>query len=210
MNQNPQARRILCFGDSNTWGYIPGSSHERYPANLRWTGVLQGLLGDGFEILEEGLNSRTLESEDPRPGKEGRSAAEYILPCLDSHAPLDWVVLMLGTNELKADYVLSVEEVGEMLRTLVARIQSRGLGANVLVVSPPLVNELTPYCMQGGKYTGATKKSVDLLAVYRTVSEELGCGYLDVTDEMEVGEDGVHLTEAGHAALARQIAHILA
>lgn len=90
--------RILCYGDSNTWGYISGTDHQRYGNNERWTKILTSLLGDKFEIIEEGLNSRTLTSNDTRPGKEGKNGYEYLLPCLDTHDPIDLVVLMLGTN----------------------------------------------------------------------------------------------------------------
>ena len=62
------------------------------------------MLGNQFEVIEEGLNSRTLISNDPRPGKEGKNGAEYLIPCLDTHDPIDLVILMLGTNELKNTY----------------------------------------------------------------------------------------------------------
>ena len=125
MNTNPSAKRMLCFGDSNTWGYIPGSKHNRYPANVRWPGVLQAALGPNWDVIEEGLNSREIIKGDNRPGKEGRSAIEYILPCLDSHDPLDYVIVCLGTNELKAECALSVEQVGENLKQLVTHILAK-------------------------------------------------------------------------------------
>ena len=74
--------------------------------------VLQKLLGDGFEIIEEGLNSRTLVSDDERPGKQGRNGSSYLIPCLDSHDPIDLVVLMLGTNEIKDKFQNSPEKSG--------------------------------------------------------------------------------------------------
>ena len=107
--------RILCYGDSNTWGYISGTDHQRYGNNERWTKILTSLLGDKFEIIEEGLNSRTLTSNDTRPGKECKNGYEYLLPCLDTHDPIDLVVLMLGTNELKSAYNKTAKEIGELL-----------------------------------------------------------------------------------------------
>lgn len=105
--------RILCYGDSNTWGYISGSDHKRY--ENRWTKILSELLGERFEIIEEGLNSRTLISNDIRPGKEGKNGYEYLIPCLDTHDPIDLVILMLGTNELKSSYNKTAEEIGVIL-----------------------------------------------------------------------------------------------
>ena len=78
MNTNLKAKRILCIGDSHTWGYIPLTDHIRFDANVRWTGVLQKKLGKNYEVIEEGLNSRTLVSNDPRPDKEGREMVRNI------------------------------------------------------------------------------------------------------------------------------------
>ena len=103
--------RILCYGDSNTWGYISGSDHQRYGNDKRWTKLLQKLLGNNFEVIEEGLNSRTLISNDQRPGKEGKSGYTYLIPCLDNHDQIDLLILMLGTNELKNAYNKSAEEI---------------------------------------------------------------------------------------------------
>ena len=107
--------RILCYGDSNTWGYISGSDHQRYEEKERWPRVLANLLGGSFEVIEEGLNSRTLISNDPRVGKEGKNGYEYLIPCLDTHDPIDLVILMLGTNELKKSYNRSAKEIGDLL-----------------------------------------------------------------------------------------------
>ncbi len=96
--------RILCFGDSHVWGYIPNTNHERFSDKERFPKLLQKSLGSNYEIIEEGLNSRTLVSEDKRPNKEGRNGNIYLIPCLDSHDPLDLVILMLGTNELKHEF----------------------------------------------------------------------------------------------------------
>ena len=139
--------RILCYGDSNTWGYIPGSDHERYNENTRWTRLLSTKLGEDFEIIEEGLNSRTLISNDPRPGKEGKSGYDYLIPCLDSQDPIDLVVLMLGTNELKYTNNKTPEEIGEILeekfvKTILNRkSQISNNYPKLLLVTPPLVNE---------------------------------------------------------------------
>ena len=108
-------KRILCFGDSNTWGYIPNTNYLRFSEEERFPKVLQKILGSNFEIIEEGLNSRTLVSEDTRPNKQGRNGSSYLIPCLDSHDPLDLVILMLGTNELKEVFQNSAQQIGNLL-----------------------------------------------------------------------------------------------
>src|SRR5438309_1536590 len=119
MNINPSAKRALCFGDSNTWGYISGSDHIRLDVNKRWPGILQEKLGNEWEVIEEGLNSRAIIHEDSRAGKEGRSATSYIIPCLDTHDPLDWVIVMLGGNELKSEYNMSAQEVADSMMSFI-------------------------------------------------------------------------------------------
>lgn len=91
-------RHILCYGDSNTWGYTPGTG-ERHAPDVRWTGVLRRLLGEGWEVLEEGMNGRTTVFDNPM--SQGRNGSAYLLTCLETHKPLDLVILMLGTNDLR-------------------------------------------------------------------------------------------------------------
>src|SRR5262245_18689824 len=103
---------VLCYGDSNTHGTPPMSDmadQGRYPADQRWTGVLRRELGAGWTMIEEGLPGRTTVHDDPIEGvhKNGR---RYLLPCLESHRPLDAIVLMLGTNDLKARFSLPAED----------------------------------------------------------------------------------------------------
>ena len=92
--------KILCFGDSNTWGFISGTDHERH--TNRWTKLLKQNLGDNFEIIEEGLNSRTFATD--YIDKIGRNGFSYFVPCIYSHDKIDIVILMLGTNDLKTNF----------------------------------------------------------------------------------------------------------
>ena len=108
-------KNILCFGDSNTWGYSPIDG-TRYPLDIRWTGVLQKSLGTDYRIIEEGLNGRTtFINEDERPLRSGSDVLQIIL---ESHRPLDFVIIMLGTNDLKVEFNLSVEEIAQGAKTL--------------------------------------------------------------------------------------------
>src|SRR5688572_13370016 len=103
-------KTILCFGDSNTWGYVPGTG-KRYPRSERWPGVLQETLGNEFLIIEEGLNARTTTMDDPIRGGAIKNGLTYLRPCLESHAPIDLVLLLLGTNDLKHRFGLSAYDV---------------------------------------------------------------------------------------------------
>ena len=201
--------RILCYGDSNTWGYISGSDHQRYGEGERWTRLLSRKLGGGFEIIEEGLNSRTLISDDPRPGKEGKNGYEYLLPCLDTHDPLELVVILLGTNELKKQYDRSIEEIGEIfeqyfVKTILnRRSQLSGRCPKVLVIAPPLADD-----DGSGKYEGALQKSVRFNEIYREIAERNGCLFVD-NGSLSTGADRVHLTKESHALLAEKVYKVI-
>lgn len=202
-----QQVRILCYGDSNTWGYISFSNHLRYGNDKRWTKVLANLLGDNFEVIEEGLNSRTLISNDLRPGKEGKNGYEYLIPCLDTHDPIDLVILMLGTNELKNTYNKSAKEIGELLeeyfvKTILNRkSQFKESYPKLLIVTPPVINEYTEYCKKDNKYLGATEKSKQLNTIYEELAKKYNCYFLN-NDGLDAGIDGAHLTEESHKKLA--------
>ncbi len=208
MLTNPNAKRILCFGDSNTWGYISGTRAERYPANIRWTGVLQNMLGSDYEIIEEGLNSRTIVEDGNRIGKEGRIGMEYIIPCLDTHNPLDYILIMLGSNELRSKFNISAEKIGENLKLLIQTIQNRS-SAEIVIIVPPTLNENTEYSKNDNKYTGAYEKSIQLKDVYAKIAKEFKLKIVDIQDYMIVGVDGAHIIEESHKLLAESIKNVI-
>jgi len=97
-------KTVLCYGDSNTWGSATAPRpDDRYPPDERWTGILRRRLGPEWLVVEEGLPGRTTVHPDPIEGSWLDGSA-YLLPCLRSHQPLDAIVLMLGTNDLKARF----------------------------------------------------------------------------------------------------------
>lgn len=209
MNTNISAERIMVFGDSLSWGYQPGSKHQRFDAQTRWPARLQMLLGDGYEIIEENLNSRGIENGDPRPGKEGRRALDYIEAALDSHDPLDKVIVLLGTNELKHEMNMSADQVGESMGKLLTIImtrpsQFRGTTPKVLLLSPPIINEETEYCRAGDKYLGATEKSKELVGVYERLAAKFSIGFV-AFDEITPGVDGIHIDAEEHAKVAELV-----
>jgi len=195
--------RILCFGDSNVWGYIPSTDHERFSEKERFPKILQKLLGSQFEVIEDGLNSRTVTSEDTRPGKEGRKGSLHILPCLKSHAPLNLVILMLGTTELKERFKNSPEHIGNLLeRYFVKAVLNSEISPKLLIVSPPIIDERTEYAKE--RYVGGTEKSKKLGDVYSEIARKNSCHFIDAGD-MEVGSDGVHMTKESHLRLAKML-----
>jgi lysophospholipase L1-like esterase len=210
MNTSPSAKTVLCFGDSNTWGQKPDKT-GRYPANVRWTGILQDILGDSYYIIEEGLSSRTTDLEySKKPGRNGRT---YLDPCLDSHRPLGLVILMLGTNDLKIEFDRSAAQIAGAMRGLIELIQEKtkkdGKMVPILLVSPIHIVDTAPRFAEF--YTGtydhdSTLKSRQLAGEMKRVAKETNCEFFDASTVAEPGEDGIHFSETSHPALGRAIA----
>lgn len=118
-------KTLLCFGDSNTHGTIPMRSRDevsRYAFKQRWPGVVQAALGSSWWVIEEGLPGRTSSFDDPLEGKD-RNALRYWQACLQSHRPVDAMVIMLGTNDLKARFMATPERIGEGVGQLIDMAQ---------------------------------------------------------------------------------------
>ena len=198
---------ILCYGDSNTWGYIPGTG-GRYSPAVRWTGVMQKRLGPSFHVIEEGLNGRTTVWDDPVEGVH-RNGKTYLLPCLQSHMPLDLVVLFLGVNDLKQRFSVPAADIARGAGVLIELIQRSGAGRAtaglpVLLIAPPPLARLTDYAemLQGGE-----AKSRLLAARYQEVAAEYGCQFLDAGAVIRASDlDGVHLEEEQHRILGETVA----
>ena len=200
------AYEILCFGDSNTWGYVP-ETKGRLPRGKRWPNVFARELGKDVFVIEDGQNGRTTVHEDPVEGH--RNGKEYLIPCLQSHQPLDLVVLMLGTNDLKARFSVSAFDIGWSIQRLLEVIRDSGAGPSgrapeVLLVAPAPLGKLTEF---SDLFAGGPEKSRGLGARYREAAELFGCSFLDAGEVVAVSDaDGVHLDEAGHEALGEAVA----
>jgi lysophospholipase L1-like esterase len=197
---------VVAFGDSNTWGYDPATG-ARFPADVRWTGVMRRELGPNFSVIEEGLNGRTTVFDDPiEPGRRG---ADYLPPCLLSHAPLDLLVIALGCNDLKARFSVSPGDSAFAAERLIllARAEPvgpQGASPRILLVAPPPLATLTAFAEM---FEGATEKSRLIGARYREVAERHGVGFVDAGAFIACSSlDGIHYAPDQHAILGRAIA----
>ena len=202
-------KRILCYGDSNTWGSDPLTG-ERLDDQTRWTRVLAHALGLDYEVIEEGLCGRTTVWDDPIEGyKNGHT---YLIPCLESHRPLDLVVILLGTNDLKQRFSLTAYDIAQGAGVLVKSVQQSEAGRDakappVLLMAPPPVGRLTDYAEM---FEDSLEKSKKLGARYREVAGELGCAFLDTSSIIASSKvDGIHFDPDGHAKLGRAVARII-
>ena len=199
-------KTVLCFGDSNTWGWNP-ATQARYARSERWPGVLRVELGDGYEVIEEGQNGRTTVWNDPIEGY--RNGREYLIPCLVSHAPIDLVIIMLGTNDLKVRFSLSAYDIASGAGVLVDIVQRSDAGVDggpplVLLVAPPPLGRLADFA---DMFSGAVPKSRKFSVQFRRVADECECALLDASRVIVSSDlDGVHLEAGDHRKLGEAIA----
>ncbi|MBA8841454.1 SGNH/GDSL hydrolase family protein [Ochrobactrum sp. RH2CCR150] len=203
-------RTILCFGDSNTYGQVPGGSPmDRYKVLERWPGVMKAHLGDGWHVIEEGLCGRTTVHSDPIEGahKNGRT---YLLPCLQSHAPIDLVILMLGTNDLKARFNMPPSEVAMAIGCLVHDIRElspgpRGHDPEILIVAPPpMLDDIKEW---EAIFSGAQAKSHKLALEFEIMADSLEAHFFDAGTVCTcASEDGFHIDAKAHRILGETLA----
>lgn len=207
MNTNKKAKRILCYGDSNTWGWVPSSmGMERFSIGERWPGILQELLGEDYEVIEEGLGGRTTMFEDLRLEFPERNGLKTLPIILESHLPLDLVIVMLGTTDTKEMLGLSSAEITEGMRNLIRAIKGYkvlkgSVAPKILVVVPPIVREEADFASK--LFKGGSEKGRALIATYKSLAEGENVFYLDPTAEIAVDKkEGVHIDARNHRRLA--------
>jgi lysophospholipase L1-like esterase len=202
-------KRILCFGDSNTWGYVPLGELERFPDDVRWTGVLQTGLGDAYRVIEEAQNGRTTVFDDPYEAI-CKNGSRHLPVILESQKPLELVIIMLGTNDLKTHLGQSAQTIAAGAGVLVDRVLASEAGPEhsapkVLLIAPAEV--AAAQCPFGHKFDGAAAMSQGFATAYREVAEQVGVAFLNAADHVTVPTtDCIHFDAAGHAALGAAVA----
>lgn len=204
-------RTILCFGDSNTWGFIPGTPMHRYPPDTRWPGVLAAALGDKAHVIEEALCGRTTSFDDPCwDDRNGRKQLPFLL---ESHMPIDLVIIMLGTNDLKHYLDLSPTDIAIGAEALIKLVLASTSGPEerapeILLIAPPAISEtMNPF---GHKFDGAISKSHEFGRTFGEIAKEHNVGFFDASTVVTVPDtDGVHMDRDGHKALGDALANIL-
>ena len=199
-------RQVLCYGDSNTWGSDPADDERRFEWPVRWPGVLQRELGAAYHVLEEGLGGRTTVIDDPL--SPHRSGLEFLAPVLETHAPLDLVIVMLGTNDISYAWATAADAAdgAAAIAHLVLRSEmGPGGGAPaVLLVCPPPVG---PFLVDAELYAGSEEKSRALPREFARVTAALRCPWLDAGEVISTSSlDGWHLEASQHELLGVAVA----
>ena len=204
-------RTVLCFGDSNTHGTMPMAHPldiRRHPPEARWPGVMAAALGPGWRVIEEGHPSRTTVHADPVEGA-WKSGLAVLPALLESHRPLDLVVIMLGTNDLKARFSVPPFDVAIALERLLLTVAQSTAGSDLgppdaLLIAPPPIEEVGFFAEM---FEGGAAKSRRLAPLLAALAERRGAGFLDAGEHAAADpEEGIHLGADGHAALGRAVA----
>lgn len=194
--------KILCYGDSNTWGQSPNMADLRYSKSERWTGILQSKLGPEFEIIEEGLCGRTTVFDDPK--EAGRNGKTSLIDVLKRQKNFNIVILMLGTNDFKERFNATAEHIATNVEELIILIEHTG--AKIIMMSPPLVIENCQIPMSGMK--GAEEKSKHLGAFLKIVADKHGCEFIELANFIQSSPiDGAHLEKDAHGVIADLLAN---
>ncbi|QGZ64384.1 SGNH/GDSL hydrolase family protein [Paraburkholderia acidisoli] len=208
------SRTLLCYGDSNTHGTKPLSQPgvlERFGPADRWPGVLRESLGPGWTVVEEGLPARTTVHDDPIEGRHKNGLA-YWRPCLESQLPVDVVVLMLGTNDLKTRFSVTPADIAHsidvLLETLVAcRAGPNGTTPHVLLMAPVPIEEIG---FLGEIFAGGAARSRRLAPLYERVAVKYGSAFLDAGEIATVSPtDGIHYEAEQHHRLGKAVAELV-
>ena len=209
-------KTIVCYGDSNTWGYMPKrerpeiSANNRFPWGVRWTSLLQMKLGADYRVEEEGLNGRTTMFDDPldvcRNGLEG---IDYSML---TNCPVDLVILMLGTNDVKEFFGMPPYVVARGCARLIERIQAGGYGpgggtSEILLCAPLKLPDTLPGSWLGDEFgPGAIQRNDALPAFYEKVAAEKGVHFLNAAEFVTADPaDSIHMNEQGHAETAARM-----
>lgn len=200
---------VLCYGDSNTYGYNPHNG-QRFNSNERWTGRLQSMLGKNYKIIEEGLNGRTTVLDDSL--EEHRNGEEYFDVALKCSAPVDLVVIMLGSNDLKKRFNMSAIDIangaGKIVKKAInlSKIKNKDHNScKVLLVSPIHIGKYIEDSIYSESFGGniAREKSLEFSKYYQKIAKEQGVYFMDAGFYVNPSkEDSLHLDREGHRILA--------
>ena len=206
------AKTVLCFGDSNTHGTPPvphlGAS-GRYDRSTRWPALMTGHLGPDWHVIEEGHPGRTTVHDDPIEGAH-RNGLTVLPSLLESHKPIDVVIMMLGTNDLKGRFSVNPTDIALSLERLIGVIRAFACGPNggnpgILLVAPPPIIEVG--CL-AEMFEGGAAKSSGLAASIAAAAARANVAFLDAGAHIAVSPiDGIHYDQAAHTTLAQAMAH---
>lgn len=213
-----QMKNILCYGDSNTWGNIAGSRDrelllaKRFDRGIRWTSILQELLGNNFYVIEAGLNGRNTSFDETRFVRPSRNGLATLPLVLEMNYPLDIVIFMLGTNDTIIDFNSTPEQTTFAMERMINFVKKSHLGQNfqapqVLLISPAPIHRINSPDFDLFFNDESITKSQQLAELYAKLAEKEDCQFIDAGSIVKISnDDGVHIDRDSQKNLAVAIA----
>lgn len=201
-------KKILCYGDSNTFGYVPEDG-SRYPKNIRWTGILGEYLEKDFEIIEQGMNNRTgfFKSLDGLK----QSGTKYLPIVLEQYQNIDSCILSLGTNDLQFFYNLDEEITENGLTSLIKILKNANQEIKIIIIPPVKIKEN----IINGRFSfqfdlTSVEKVHQVFHIFKKVAEKENCYYLDLNEFVTPSKiDGLHFSKSSHKLIAEKLAELI-
>lgn len=197
-------KNILCFGDSNTFGFVPEDG-SRYDKNTRWSGQLQNLLKDGYKVIEAGCNNRTAFTQNPAGTL---FTGIKILPdYLTHHKELHLVIIAAGINDLQFSYQNSIDDIYAGMKKLVRMTKER-TSAKILLIIPSVIKKSILKSFFAAMFDESSiEKSLKLPQIYKTIAKEENIQYIDLNNVAETSDiDGLHYSSQAHTKIAIEVA----
>ncbi len=200
---------VVCFGDSLTWGFNPVDK-SRYGHDIRWTRLLQLELGDAFYVIEEGINGRTTVFEDEIMGD--KNGLKHLAVVRKTHMPIDILIIMLGTNDLKTRFNLNAETIANAMGRLLSYASRptddvEGRPPKILLMSPPPLGDMKGMPFAAQFCEQSVEASHKLAKCYREAAGEWGTAFFDTGTVISASPvDAIHFEAEPQADLARAVA----
>ena len=199
-------KKIICYGDSNTFGYNPCDA-SRYDEQTRWTALLQNILGDEYQIIEEGMCDRTGIANNDNGFLF--SAQKHFPKCMSESKEIDILVLWIGTNDLQFKYNLSLEQIEKGLEKLIVIAQNYAKKI-ILIPSVELSDNILDGYFRCQFDNISVLKSKEMSKIYTKLSQIYNLEYFDVNKFVKPSAtDGLHYDAEGHRIIAQKLSEFL-
>ncbi len=210
IKRGPSMPVVLCYGDSNTHGSVPLTQpgrFDRHPRGARWPDVMAEALGPETQVIAEGLPGRTTVHDDPVEG--GCRNGIAVLPAvLHSHRPIDLLVVMLGTNDLKPRFSVTAHDIARSVERICLAARAEGVVADVMILAPVPVTEAG---ILADVFAGASLRQTGLAQNLCATADRIGAGFVDAGMHVTVSPvDGVHWTPEAHRRFGKVMAKAVA
>jgi len=201
-------KRIVCFGDSNTYGFNP-YTRNRYSPKNRWVDILQNRLGNNYILFNEGVNGRTTAFD--RDGSDKKNGLTHLDEIIDRNLPIDIMTIMLGTNDVLYDVNKSVDEIVDGMEKILLKVKEKTPNTKVILICPHETRKVLRTTPKPGKVDmNAVNKSKQLPLKYKFLAEKYNCKYIDANSIVTITKiDCEHFTKKDHLRLANALCDII-